>query len=302
MSDLINYLRAIVVEEGKIAGIIQRILVSLFRYGNPWEQVESRRMDWCKEADVKVFSHAKKADVLYFVGCTPSYDARAQGIARSITYILKKAKIDFAVLGTEEKCCGDPAKRLGEEGLFEHLKKENISLFKKYRFKKIITSSPHCFTVLTKHYPELTEKIEVQHYTQFLAELIDENKFSFKNNEELRVTYHDPCFLSKHNKITEEPRKIIESIPKIELVEMKRVRENSFCCGGGGGRIWMEEPLQERPSIKRGLEALSTNPDIVAVACPFCLIMLNDAISFLNKKENVTVKDISEIIASRLTA
>ncbi len=301
MADLVGVLRSFLVEGGKIPKTIQDALMNMFRHGNPWGGLENKRRDWAKDLGVRDISTVKEVDVLYFVGCTPSYDVRGQEVARAMVKVFEKANVDFAILGNKEKCCGDSARRIGETGLFEFLVEENMSFFKKYSFRRIVTTSPHSFDVFSKYYPEdLRENIEIMHYTQFLAQLIDEGKIEFKGKiENGVVTYHDPCFLSKHNKVTEEPRKIIECIPGAELIEMKRVKENSFCCGGGGGRIWMEEPVKERPAYKRAIEAVSVKPNYIAVACPFCLMMLEDSVKVLGKEE-IQVKDISELVSMSL--
>lgn len=294
----IELVRALIVERGLIkAPLLRKTFESTYKYGNPWEQPANKRSDWTKGLEVRTIQNNPKAEILYFVGCTPSYDARCQEVAKSMVTIFNKAKVNYGIMGDEEKCCGSPMLTLGENGLFEVLSEEMTRDFGKYNIQKIVTTCPHGYHAFVNDYTINKEKIKVQHYTQFILELIEQGKLHFSKKINKVVTYHDPCYLGRHNNIYDAPRKILEAIPGLSLVEMERTRENSFCCGGGGGRIWIEEaPAEERPSVNRAREAASVNPDILATACPLCLINFVDAVKVIGKEEKIQVKDIAELV------
>ncbi|OPY71856.1 MAG: Anaerobic glycerol-3-phosphate dehydrogenase subunit C [Syntrophorhabdus sp. PtaU1.Bin058] len=272
----------------------QKALENLQIAGNPYGMQPSKRTAWAADLDVKRAGEAPGSDVLYYVGCTPSYDDRVKAVARSIVKILKEAHVDFAIL-EDEKSSGDLALTMGEYGLFELLAEENLGRIQKPGFKTIITTSPHDFNCYLKEYPEEMRKIEIRHYTQFLAGLIEQGEIRFTHRINKKVTYHDPCYLGKHNGIYEEPRKILKSIPGVELVEMQRNRDNSLCCGGGGGRMWVDFLEEPRLAEVRILEAIDAGAELLATACPFCLVNFEDAIKSLNKENVIAVKDIAEI-------
>jgi len=294
--DLITYIRATLVERGLVPKTIQEALRSTFKHGNPWGRLQNRRDQWAEQLNVKRFSNTLKHDVLLYVGCTSSYDTRCQEVAKSIVAVLNKAEVDYGILGDEEKCCGDQVLRMGEEGLFEMLVEQNIDLFNKYGIRRIVTLSPHSYNTFKNDYPCLGDNYQIQHYSQLLSELIDKGKLRPSKRMDKVVTYHDPCFLCRHNDVCKAPRIILEAIPGLKLVEMPRNRKDSFCCGGGGGRMWIDEKSEERVSTIRAREAVSVNPDIVATACPFCLVNLEDGIKTLDKHGDVMVKDIAELV------
>jgi len=278
----------------------QTALESLQTRGNPYGKQPSKRTKWADEFDLKNQNETSNGiHILYYVGCTPSYDDRVQNVAKSITEILQEAGVEFGIL-EKEKCSGDPALIMGESGLFEMLAEENIESFQKCGIQTILTTSPHDFNCFLKEYPEDIKEIQVKHYTQFFADLIDQKKITFKNICNKKVTYQDPCYLGKHNHIYEEPRKILKSIPGLELVEMQRNRENSFCCGGGGGRMWADFDDAARLAETRVLEALETGAEVLASACPFCLLNFEDAIKVLDKEDSIVVRDVSEIMFEAL--
>lgn len=273
----------------------QKALENLQIVGNPYGMQPSKRTAWAEGLDVKKAGEAPGSDVLYYVGCAASYDDRVKAVARSIVKILQEAHVDFSIL-EEEKCSGDLALMMGEYGLFELLAEENLGKIQKPGFKTVITTSPHDFNCYLKEYPEDMRKIEIQHYTQFLCGLIEQGKIKFKNTIHKKVAFHDPCYLGKHNNIYEEPRKILKNIPGVELVEMQRNRENSLCCGGGGGRMFADFLEEPRLAEIRILEAIDAGAELLATACPFCLINFEDAIKGLNKENVIAVKDIAEIV------
>ena len=293
-TEIIKKAREFLVEEGLVPRTVQDALVSTYRHGNPWGQPRDRRDEWAKGLNVKDYSRADNVEILYFVGCTPSYDTRVQEVARSMVSALGEARVEFGILGNEERCCGEPISRLGEKGLFEMLAEENLKLFEKYDVSRIVTTSPHAYNAFIKDYPN--KGMKVQHHTQLLLELLEQGRLSFSKNVDKVVTYHDPCFLGRYNDIYEVPRKILEAIPGLTLVEMPRNKEDSFCCGGGGGMMWMDELSEERTCVKRAREAASVEPDIIATACPFCLINLEDGIKVIDKDDVIQVKDIIELV------
>ena len=289
--------RSLIVETGGIPRTVRDVLTSVTRYHNPMGMHPSKRMEWAKDLEVKAFPTTKEADILCFMGCTAAFDPRSQTIAKSMISVFNRLGVNFATLGTEEWCCGDHILRLGEKGLFEMLAEHNLSTFEKFNAQRILTLSPHCYNTF-KHDPPYSEKnLNVQHYTQFLAEAIETGRLKPSKTINNRLTYHDPCFLGKRNEIYDSPRQILKAIDGLELVEMKRTRESSFCCGGGAGRTWTEEAVPEkRPSVHRVKEALELNVDMIATACPFCVTTLEDAVKVLDVEEKIEIKDVLELL------
>ena len=278
----------------------QRALESLQAVGNPYGKPPSKRTQWAEGLDLKRLTDtAEHTDTLYFVGCTPSYDDRVQNVAKSITEILQHAGVNFGIL-ENEKCSGDPALIMGEAGLFEILAKENVERFKALGITTIVTTSPHELNCFLKEYPEDLKDIHILHYTQFFSNLINDRGIEFKKAIKKTITFHDPCYLGKHNNIYEEPRRILQSIPGVELREMQRNRENSLCCGGGGGRMWADFNEPAHLAEIRVLEALDIGAEIIATACPFCLLHLEDAVKVLDKEDEIIVKDIAEIMITSM--
>ena len=289
--------RSLMVEKGSIPRTVKDILESVIKYHNPMGMHPSKRIEWSKDLKVKTFPNIEKADILCFVGCVPAYDLRSQAIAKSMVSIFNNLGVNFATLGAEEWCCGDHILKLGERGLFEMLAEHNISMFERFNAPKIVTLSPHCYNTFKNDKPYSDKKLNVQHYTQFLAEAIGSGKIKLSKSVNKKVTYHDPCFLGKRNEIYDAPRQILKSIDGLKLVEMKRTRENSFCCGGGAGRTWTEDAIPEkRPSVNRVREALDLGVEIIATACPFCVITLEDAVKVLDMENKIAVKDILEVL------
>ena len=293
-------LRSAVVEKGRVHPNVKTALESTFRHGNPLTMPREERGDWV--GDLALKSADEPAEYLYFVGCTPSYDPRVQKVSRALAKTLQSAGLDFNILGVEESCCGSEVRRLGEAGLFEMITEENTELFKGFNVQRMFTTSPHCFNTFKNDYPQ--DGIPVQHYTQVLAGLLPSRgaesgeapKLSFSKKFEKTVTYHDPCYLGKHNKIFDEPRTVLKSIPGLKLVEMDRSREKSLCCEGGGGRMWLEGTNPgTRLAQMRVKEALETGAEVLATACPFCLLTLDEAVKHLNAEDRIHVMDIAEI-------
>jgi succinate dehydrogenase/fumarate reductase iron-sulfur protein len=289
--------RSLLVESGVLQRTVKDVLESVFKYYNPMGTHQSKRMEWAKDLNVKTFPAVTKADVLYFVCCSTAYDIRNREIARSMVSMFNKLGVDFATLGAEEWCCGDHILRLGEKGLFEMLAEHNVAMFKNFNAEKIVTLSPHCYNTFRNDKPYKDAGLNVQHYTQFLAEAIEKGKLKIPKAIMKRVAYHDPCFLGKRNDIYDAPRQILQSIKGLELVEMKRTRQSSFCCGGGAGRVWTEDaPPEKRPCVDRVKEALELEVDLIAVACPFCVTTLEDAVKVLDVESKIAVRDILELL------
>ncbi|TET62584.1 (Fe-S)-binding protein [Candidatus Bathyarchaeota archaeon] len=288
-------IRSIAVEEGQIAPTIRDALESVFKNGNPWGRIRSKRSDWTHDLNVKHISQG--AETLYFVGCTSAYDPRVQEIAKSLVRCFQKAGISFGILGDEENCCGSEVYGIGEKGLFEFLVEENLRIFSKYNVKQVITSCPHAFHAFKNRYGQTS--FEVQHHTQILVNLIENGKLTFSKEVNKKVIYHDPCFLSKQNGVYDEPRKALESIPGVTLLEFDRSKERSLCCEGGGGRMWIDIPGERLAEI-RVRDAVESGAEILATACPFCLLTLEDAVKTTGFEEKIRIMDIAELLSLAL--
>lgn len=294
--DVIINLRNFFIEQGEIPRTLGDVLEAVFKYGNPWGISRSKRAEWASDLKVKFASEKGDADTLYFVGCAPSYDSRGQNVARAMVNIFNSSEVNYFILGNEETCCGNEIYSMGERGLFEELANKNMGLFEKYGVQEIITTSPHCFNAFKTRYGK---ELDAKHYTAYIAELIDRGKLEFSRKIEKTVTYHDSCYLGKHHGMYDEPRKIIESIPGVKFVEMSRSRKKSVCCEGGGGRMWYELPGQRLSEI-RVRDALEVGAEIIATACPFCMLTIEDSIKTMGVEDNVIVKDIAELILEAL--
>jgi heterodisulfide reductase subunit D len=250
----------------------------------------------------EMMAQGQQPDVLFWVGCSGSFDDRAKKITKAFVKLLNEAKVSFAVLGTEESCTGDPAKRAGNEFLFQMQAMTNIEVLNAYEIKKIVTACPHCFNTIKNEYPELGGKYEVMHHTEFLKSLLQEGKLkiqggSFKGK---RITFHDPCYLGRANNVYEAPRELIEKLDA-QLLEMKRSKKNGLCCGAGGAQMFKEpEKGNKDVNVERTEDALETQPDVIATGCPFCNTMLTDGVKFKEKEGNIRVLDVAELLASDL--
>jgi len=294
--DVLIGLRGLLVEEGRVPPTLGDALEGVYKYGNPWGLSRSKRSDWAQNLKVKYVTEGEKVELLYFVGCAASYDSRAQEVARALVKNLNTLGVDFSILGNKETCCGNEVYSLGEKGLFEELAQKNLGLFDQYGINSIITTSPHCFHAFKNRYGR---ELPVKHYTQYFADLIDKGKLNFLGRVEKVVTYQDPCFLGKHNNIYDEPRKIIESVPGVKFLELRMSRTRSVCCEGGGGRMWYDIP-GERLAETRVREAIKLGAEILAVACPFCLLTFDDAIKTTGNEDRIKVVDIMELVAEAL--
>lgn len=277
---------------------IRLLFKNLQQKADPYGMGKRQRTGWTENLEIKNAAE-EEVEYLYWVGCVASLDDRNRKVAKSFAMILSKAGISFGILGQEEKCCGDPARRTGNEDLYLGIAQGNVELLNELGIKKIITTCPHCYHTLKNEYPQVGGNFEVYHQAEFIWKLMNEGKISLNPTIEGKITYHDPCYLGRVNGIYSQPRNIVEKIKKGEFYEMERNHDRSFCCGGGGGRIWMEEH-HKRINHLRIDEAIDLSADTVVTACPYCLIMMEDAIKDKEKTETMKVLDISELVAKGL--
>jgi Fe-S oxidoreductase len=299
--DLVNIFiaaREEMVNNGIIPPPVRDYLKNISTSGNPYKEPADDRGEWADGLPIQTY---EDQEYLFYVGCVGSYDERAKKIARSVGNLLAKGGVSLGILGKREACDGNEVRSIGELGLFEHLAKQNIELFKELGVKKIISLDPHSFNAFKNDYPELGAEFEIYHYTQILAPLIKSKKLSLKGYE-AKVTFHDPCYLGRHNGEYEAPREILKSIPKLELIEMDQSREDAFCCGGGGGNFFTDilGGGEDSPNRIRLRDALSTGAGVIAVACPQCAKMLEDAVKAEEVENNIEVLDVAEIVTRAL--
>lgn len=266
--------------------------------GNPWGIGYDKRADWAEGLGVKTLAEDPDADILFWVGCAGSFDDRSKKVSVSLVKILQKAGVRFAILGTEEKCTGDFARRVGNEMLFQMMAQENIATLNGYGVKRIVTACPHCLNTLKQEYPQLGGRYDVVHHSTFIHTLIRQKRIQPKGMWERPLSYHDPCYLGRYNQVYKAPRDILGKVAKGGFIELERFGAESFCCGAGGGRMWMEENIGKRINVERSEEIVRSMVATVAVGCPFCMTMIEDGMKQLGKEEDVRVKDIAEIVAS----
>ncbi len=267
---------------------------SLISEGNPLQGERKKRADWAKELPVKTF--AEGMEILYFVGCYLSYDPRMKKVAAATADILRKAGVEFGILGEKESCCGESIRKTGSEEVFKNLARQNIKTFIDNGVKRILVSSPHCYHTFKNEYPEFMVNFEIVHISQFLLELINEGKLELTNEVAKKVTYHDPCYMGRHNNIYDEPREVLAKVPGLELIEMPDSRKNSLCCGGGGGRIWMDTPMEERFSDLRLKQANEIGAKVLVTSCPYCITNFEESRLNLEYDDVLEIKDITEIV------
>ena len=274
----------------------------LERNGNPWGIGYDQRADWAQGLDIPILTEppAEDVEVVMWVGCMGAFDARNQRIAKATATLLQKAGVSFAILGTREKCTGDLARRSGNELLYQTLARENVETLNALGVKKVVTQCPHCLNTLKNEYPQLEGKYEVFHHSQFIAKLVEEGRLTLAPSLEGRVTFHDPCYLGRYNNEYDAPRMLLERSSKEELVEMRRSRNESFCCGAGGGRMWLEETIGTRVNEERVRQAAEVGATTIATACPFCMTMIEDGVKSTGREDSVTVLDISEVVLASL--
>ena len=297
---IVDMRRNLVMAESRFpqeAGLMLRNLESA---RNPWGVPQTQRAAWAEGLGVRVLEDGQAPEYLYWVGCAASFDDRSKKIAQATARTLQKAGVPFAILGPRELCNGDPARRIGNEYLFQQLAEENVGTLNGVGAKKIVVNCPHCFNTLRNEYPDFGGTYEVVHHSQLFARLIAEGKLKPTEEIDSLITYHDPCYLGRHNRVYSEPRDVLDGVPGLRQVEMPRHRERGFCCGAGGARMWMEERLGKRVNQERTDEAAATGADILGVACPFCLVMLDDGVKA--KRADIRVLDIAQVVAESVGA
>lgn len=292
--DVMRSFRKIIAEMrvAKVPDSLRLSVKNIASLGNPMGEADDKRDRWMESAGVKPFT--PDTEYLYFSCCVPAFDGKIRRMASATTAALNKAGLDFGALGNAEKCCGESVRKAGSESTFMSLAQSNIEAFA--GVKKVIATSPHCYHTFKNEYPALGAEFEVAHYTQILDQLIQEGKLKFSKEVKAKVIYHDPCYLGRHNDEYEAPRRVLQAIPGVELIEFPDNRQSSICCGGGGGRVWMETPTGERFSEIKVNQAIESGAEILAVACPYCMLMFDDAVLVTGKEDAIKVKDISELI------
>ena len=297
MVKIVELRRNLVMEQASIPETGEGALKSIEDRGHPWRGTTLTRTDWAQGLDIKPLAEDSDIDLLFWVGCTEALEDRSVKIAQAVGKLLKAAGVKFGILGIEESCCGDPARRLGNEYLFQLQAEKNIGILKNYNVKKIVTACPHCYNTLKNEYPQFGGEFEVIHHSQFIANLLKEDRLRIIKGDRGVVTYHDSCYLGRHNDIYAPPRQILNYIPDVTTVEMERNMERGFCCGGGGGRLWLEERIGQRISEMRVEQAIEIKAQVIATACPYCLQMFDDAIKAKAAEESLKVIDIAEMVA-----
>ena len=288
--------RNLVMMESRFPAEVQTVFKNMETNATPWAFSSHDRGAWAEGLGVTTMAEDSQVEVLLWVGCAGSYDERNKKVLRAFTSVLKKAGVKFAILGKEEQCTGDPARRIGNEYLYQTLAKANVETLNRYSVKRIVTACPHCFNTIKNEYKDFGGNYEVFHHSQFIARLIADGKIKPTKALDETVTFHDSCYLGRWNNVYEQPRAVIEALPSVRLIEMKNNHDQSMCCGAGGGRMWMEEKIGKRVNIARTEQALDTNAGIVASACPFCMTMMSDGVKSKEMQDKVRVMDIAELV------
>lgn len=292
---IVDLRRGLVLNESRFPEELKTTFSNLERNYTPWAFSHSTRADWAEDLDIPLLANMPDAEVVFWVGCAGAYDARYRKVTQAFAKLMKIAGIKFAILGTEEKCTGDPARRMGNEYLAQSLITENVTTLNKYNVKKMVVTCPHCMQSLGKEYKQFGGNYEVIHHTTFLNELIEQGRLKMSPEKKATITFHDPCYLGRYNDEYDAPRNIVDMVAT-DRVEMKRSRDKSFCCGAGGGQMWMEEREGKRVNIERTEEALATGCSVVGTGCPFCMTMMTDGVKAKDAGERVQVKDIAELV------
>lgn len=301
VDEIIDMRRYQALTTGKVPKSVADALRNIERQGNPWGIPAQDRLNWSEGLNLRELAPGDETDVLFFVGCASAFDDRNKKVARSFVHLMQQANVNFGVLGLDETCCGETARRMGNEYLFQVFAEQNLEAMGKIKFNRIVTQCPHCFNTLKNEYPQFGSAYKVQHYTEFLTELaLTKGIAPNGNGLKGRLTYHDSCYLGRYNHIYQAPRKLLKDA-RLSLLELPRRGENSFCCGGGGGQMWLESDPNTRINQRRLAEAMQLKANVVATACPYCMIMLDDAIRFRGVGEQIKVMDIAEILEKQLS-
>ena len=296
LDSIVDMRRNLVLTESQFPSNLNNVFKSLETNFSPWAFNPADRAEWAEGLNIKTMAEDPDCEILFWVGCAGSFDDRYKKVSQSFAKLMQKANIDFRILGTEEKCNGDTARRLGNEYLAQMMMQENVETLNNYKVKKIVTACPHCFHSLKNEYKQFGGNYEVLHHSELIDQMITEGKIVLEGNENKNVVYHDSCYLGRYNQVYEPPRNTLNKISGVNLLEMARNKDKGFCCGAGGGRMFLEDEEGGKINNERTREALETNPDTIASACPFCMTMMTDGVKHFEKSEEVEVKDIAEII------
>ena len=297
---IIDMRRNLVLEQASMPETAEQALRCIETRGHSCRGTTATRLDWAEGLDVTQLSDDSDVEVVFWVGCAAALEDRNIKVAKAMAKIMKSAGVKFGILGEEESCCGEPARRMGNEYLFQMQAMKNIEMLKQYNTKKIVALCPHCFNTLKNEYPQYEGVFEVVHHSQFIAELITSGRLKVTKSLQAKCTYHDSCYLGRHNDVYDEPRQVVHGISVSNPVEMEKSRNNGFCCGAGGGRFWMEERIGKRISEERIEQVMAVGAEMVASACPYCLQMFEDAIKAKEVEETLKARDIAELVADSL--
>ena len=297
---IIDIRRHLVMTRNEFPKEVGATLKNLESKSNPWGMASGKRFDWAKDQGIPTLADTENPEYLFYVGCAGSFDDRAKEIPLATAKILKAAGVRIAVMGKKEKCCGDPARRMGNEYLFQTMAQENIDTWKEANVTKIVTNCPHCYNTIKNEYKQLSGDFEIVHHSELIPQLVADGRVKLSAGEAQRVVFHDSCYMGRHNDVYEEPREALKAIKGIELLEIERSEKLGMCCGAGGARMFMEEKIGSRINNVRVEQLLEANPQIIASSCPFCMTMLSDGVGAADKKDSVKTKDIAELIADRL--
>lgn len=296
MPKIVDMRRHLVMEEADFPDSMQEAMSSLEKRGHPFAGTQATRVDWAEGLNLTHVNDAKDAEVLLWVGCGGALVERNQKVTRATAQLLTQAGVNFTIMGRDEKCSGDPARRIGNEFLFETLARDNVARLNKYNVKKVVTACPHCFNTFRNEYPQYGGSFEVYHHSEYLAQLVRDGRLKPQTESDRSVTFHDPCYLGRQNGVYDAPRALVNISSHRTSIELKRNREKSFCCGGGGGMSFVEEPRNQRVNQERAREILETDADTVAVGCPFCMTMLEDGLNARKGSRDIRVMDVSELL------
>jgi Fe-S oxidoreductase len=296
---ILDLRRYLTLSEGALPSTAPLSLQNIQRAGNPWGLPAAERLAWAEGLDVPLMEEGKEVEYLYWVGCSAAYDKRNQSIVRSMVKILKAADVSFGVM-TEERCCAEFGRRLGEEYLYQTMQQANIEAVNQYRFKKVLAHCPHCFNTIRNEFPQFGGSYEVVHHSVLIQELLAAGRITPRKPLPATVVFHDSCYLARYNGIMEAPRAAVAALPGLRVIDPPRARERGLCCGGGGGHMWMEVPSEKRVNVIRVEELMATGAGVVGTACPFCLAMVDLGRKVKEAEETLQVKDVSELVAESL--